>query len=91
MFRQIIGKDKVHDMGPVMGGEDFGLFGREGVPIFFYFLGTVPPERLEQAKRGGPTLPSLHSDLYYPVPEPSIRTGVLTMTGAVLNLLERGK
>ena len=91
VFRQIIGKDKVHDMGPVMGGEDFGLFGREGVPIFFYFLGTVPPERLEQAKRGGPTLPSLHSDLYYPVPEPSIRTGVLTMTGAVLNLLERGK
>ncbi len=91
VFRQILGKDKVHDMGPVMGGEDFGLYGREGIPIFFYFLGTVAPERFAQAKQGGPTLPSLHSDLYYPVPEPSIRTGVLSMTSAVLNLLEKAK
>ena len=89
MFRQILGKDKVHDMGPVMGGEDFGLYGREGIPIFFYFLGTVAPERLEQAKKAGTSLPSLHSDLYYPIPEPSIRTGVLTMTSAVLNLMEK--
>ncbi len=26
IFREVLGKDKVHDMGPVMGGEDFGLF-----------------------------------------------------------------
>ena len=32
-------------------------------------------------------LPSLHSDKYYPVIKPSIETGVLTMSLAVLNLL----
>jgi hypothetical protein len=30
---------------------------------------------------------SLHSDRYYPLPEPSIRSGVLTMRLAVLNLV----
>ena len=33
------------------------------------------------------SLPSLHSDLYYPVPESGIKTGVLTMSLAALNLL----
>jgi hippurate hydrolase len=72
-----------------MGGEDFGRYGRDGgVPIFLYFLGTVAPERVaEAAKEGAKPLPSLHSDQYYPVPEPSIKTGVRTMSLAVLNLV----
>ena len=87
VFCDVLGAKYVHEIGPVMGGEDFGRYGREGIPIFFYFLGTLPPERIEAAAKGGPALPSLHSDLYYPVPEPSIRTGVFTMTSAVLNLV----
>lgn len=86
-FRDVLGKDKVHDLGPVMGGEDFGRYSEGGVPIFFYFLGTLEPERFEKAKKGGPPVPSLHSDFYAPVIEPSIRTGVLTMTAAVLDLM----
>jgi hippurate hydrolase len=89
LFREVLGPENVRERPPVMGGEDFGRYGRDGgVPIFLYFLGTVPPERVaEAAKEGGKPLPSLHSDLYYPVPEPSIKTGVLTMSLAVLNLL----
>jgi hippurate hydrolase len=53
-----------------------------------YFLGTSPPEKVAAAERpGAQPLPSMHSDLYYPVPEPSIKTGVLTMSSAVLNLV----
>jgi len=89
LFRDLLGTDKVHETGPVMGGEDFGRYGREGVPIFMYFIGTMPPERVLAASKGGPPLPSLHSDLYYPVPEPSIRIGVLTMSSAVINLMEK--
>jgi amidohydrolase len=88
VFRKVLGADKVHEQGPVMGGEDFGRYGREGVPICFWFIGTLEPERVAAAKRpGGAPLPSLHSDVYYPIVEPSIRTGVLTMSVAVLNLL----
>jgi hippurate hydrolase len=91
LFRDVLGAENVRERPPVMGGEDFGRYGRDGgVPIFLYFLGTVPPERVaEAAKEGAKPLPSLHSDLYHPVPEPSIKTGVLTMSMAVLNLVGR--
>jgi amidohydrolase len=88
MFKEALGSDKVFERPLVLGGEDFSRYGREKVPIFLYFLGTVAPERIAEAiKEGGAPLPSLHSDLFYPVPEPSIKTGVLTMSLAVLNLL----
>jgi hippurate hydrolase len=88
VFKEALGSDKVFERPLVLGGEDFSRYGREKVPIFLYFLGTVAPERIAEAnKEGGAPLPSLHSDLFYPVPEPSIKTGVLTMSLAVLNLL----
>jgi amidohydrolase len=86
-LREVLGADKIHVVGPVMGGEDFGRYGRENIPIFFYFIGTMPPETVAAADKGGAPLPSLHSDIYFPVPEPTIRTGVLTMSCAVLNLI----
>jgi hippurate hydrolase len=88
LFKEVLGPDKVLERPPVMGGEDFGRYGKEGVPILLYFLGTIDPQRVAASQReGGPVLPSLHSDRYFPVPEPSIKTGVLTMTAAVLNLV----
>jgi hypothetical protein len=44
-------------------------------------LGTVEPGTSQEGR------PGLHSALFYPVPEPTIRTGVVAMTTAVLNLL----
>jgi hippurate hydrolase len=87
LFRDLLGEDKVHKVGPVMGGEDFGRYGREGVPIFLYFLGTVRPEQAAASRAGGAEAISLHSDRFYPLPGPSIRNGVLTMSAAVLNLV----
>jgi hippurate hydrolase len=88
VFRQILGEKNVIAREPIMGGEDFSRYGRAGVPIFLYFLGVFSPERVaDSQKPGGRPLPGLHSDLFYPVPEPSIETGVTTMTMAVLNLL----
>lgn len=87
LFREVLGPEHVQERPPMMGGEDFSRYGKDGIPIFLYFLGTVAPERVAAAKKGEITLPSLHSDLYAPVPEPSIKTGVLTMSLAVLNLV----
>ena len=87
-LRQVLGAENVESRPPVMGGEDFSRYGRAGVPVFMYWLGTIPPQRLAEAERpDGRPLPSLHSDLFYPDPGPSIRTGVLTMSHAVLNLV----
>ncbi len=87
VFREALGAERVHERTPMMAGEDFAVYRRPDVPIFLYFLGTQPPERVAAAARGGEPLPSLHSALFYPVPEPTIKTGVLTMSKAVLNLV----
>lgn len=89
LFRQVLGEDRVRLQGPLMGGEDFGRYGKEGVPILLYFIGTMDPERVAVARKGGPALPSLHSDTYFPIVEPTIRTGVLSMSLAALDLLQK--
>jgi hippurate hydrolase len=88
VFRKILGEKKVHEVKPVMGGEDFSRYSKGKTPIFLYFVGTMDPKVVAAAEMpGGKGLPSLHSDLYYPIIEPSIRTGILTMSAAVLNLV----
>jgi hippurate hydrolase len=89
MLKQVLGEDKVHERPPLMGGEDFSRYAVGGeVPIFLYFLGTIDADRVAASKReGAAPLPAWHSDNYYPTPEPSIATGVKTMSLAVLNLM----
>jgi hippurate hydrolase len=90
VFRSVLGAEKVSARPPVMGGEDFSRYGIHGkMPIFLFWLGTVPPERVAEAARTGKPLPSLHSDQFYPVPEPTIKTGVLAMSMAVLDLMAK--
>jgi len=74
---------------PSMGGEDFSEFGRTEpkVPVCMLNIGGVSPEALKESQRTGQPLPSLHSPLWAPVPEPTIKTGVTAMTAAVLELL----
>lgn len=86
-LRVVLGTDRLRPLPAMMGGEDFSRYGRAGVPIFLFRLGTVSEDRLRRAKEGGEPLPSLHSDAYYPLPEASLRTGVLSMASAVRNLL----
>jgi hippurate hydrolase len=88
LFQDVLGPDKVKARPPMMGGEDFSRYGRDRVPICLFWLGTIAPERVaESEKEGGQPLPSLHSDHFAPVPEPTIKTGVLTMSSAVLKLV----
>ncbi len=82
-----LGSDSVVQEHPQMGAEDFGLFGRtaDKIPICLLWLGSVPAERMNSGQK----LPSIHSALYYPDPEPTIKTGVTVLTAAVLDLLTR--
>jgi hippurate hydrolase len=88
VLRKVLGVEAIEPRPPVMGGEDFSRYGRAGVPIFMFWLGTIDADRWAAAQKDGATpLPSLHSDLFWPDPEPTIRTGVLAMSQAVLNLV----
>ncbi len=90
VFKAALGNENVRDRRPVMGAEDFGRFSEGKIPIFMYFLGTVSKDRYEAAQKpGGVPLPGAHTDAYAPLPEPSIRTGVRTMSLAALNLMPK--
>ena len=84
-FATAIGTENIATVPPNMVGEDFGRFGRTEprVPILQYWLGSVDPEKV---KAGGP-LPSLHSSKYAPLPEPTIKTGVVTMCAGLMELM----
>ncbi|MEJ2085149.1 MAG: amidohydrolase, partial [Acidobacteriota bacterium] len=88
VFVSVLGQDRVLQVEPVMGGEDFSRFGLGGeLPIGIFWLGAVDPERVDAAERGETTLPSLHSAEFVADAEPAIRTGASAMTAAVLDLL----
>jgi hippurate hydrolase len=90
-LRKGLGPENVIEDKPVMGSEDFGLFGLEGhqIPTLMLRVGAIDADRIANSQRTGVPLPSLHSALFWPVPEPTIRTGVKAMTLAVTELMKK--
>lgn len=83
----VVGKEQVEEVPPVMAGEDFGRFNREKeVKGFLFWVGGVPQEKFDEAKKSGKTLPSLHSAYFAPDPEPTLKAGVMAMTAGALQL-----
>jgi len=87
-FEANFGKDKVSAPPPTMAGEDFGDFGRAAnAPSLMFWLGATPAP-VFAAAGGDPTkLPSLHSPLWAPDPEPTIKTGAAALAFAALEVL----
>lgn len=86
-----LGERQVASLDPVMGGEDFSQYGRtvEKVPVCLFWLGAVASEKIAEADRTGVPLPSLHSSKFAPVPGPAIKTGIVALSAAALELLEK--
>lgn len=83
----------IKEMPPVMGGEDFSEYGRteEKIPGLIFWIGAVNPEEYAATVAAGGSFPSLHSPFFAPDPEPTIKTGVRTMTIAALELLAKAE
>lgn len=90
-LRGTLGAANVVEGKAAMVSEDFGLFGLDGrrIPCLMFWLGAADPGKLKESLRSGQALPSLHSSRFAPLPEPSIRTGVIVLTSAVLELMAR--
>jgi hippurate hydrolase len=87
--KRTIGAENVVKAPPVMGSEDFGRFALDGhqIPACMIWLGAVDPAKVAKSRREGTTLPSLHSSLFEPLPEPTIRTGIKAMSSAIMDLM----
>src|SRR5690606_38101625 len=84
----VVGKERLHHREPSMGGEDFGRYGRAGVPILMLNLGAIEERRLARYEELGQTVPSLHSPIFYPDVEPVLVTGVTALSSTALELLK---
>jgi len=92
-LQKALGKEKVESKDPTMGGEDFSeysLLPQRSIPTCMFDVGGVDAAKFaESQKPGAAPLPSLHSSKFAPVPEPTIRTGMIAMTSAVLDLMKK--
>ena len=73
-----LGKDKVFDGPQVMGGEDFGQFGRvePKIPSLLFWIGAVSQKDYKEFLNNSKKLPSLHSSKFLPDYEKTIDTGI---------------
>jgi len=85
---KVIGEGNVIASKPVMGGEDFGRYGRTDpkIPGMIYWLGAADPKEVKAAKKAGKSMPSLHSPFFKPDAAAAIPVGVETMTATAVSL-----
>jgi len=74
----------------MMASEDFGYLSLDQkIPATIIWLGASDPQKVKQSRETGVALPGLHSALFAPVPEPTLRTGVKATTATVLELMKK--
>ena len=89
-FVKALGQANVVKLEPVMMSEDFGYLSLDQkIPVVQFTLGAVDPAKVQRSKETGTPLPSLHSAMFAPLPEPALRTGIKAMTSAVLDLMKK--
>jgi amidohydrolase len=91
VWRNSLGNENVDIVDPTMGGEDFSEYSLpdHSIPAVDFHIGSVDPAKIADNKNTGAPLPSLHSSKFAPVPEPTIRVGIIGMTSAVLELMKK--
>lgn len=90
-WKKSLGGDNVEIVDATMGGEDFSEYSLpdHSIPSVDFHVGAVDPGKIAEYKKAGKELPSLHSSKFAPVPEPTIRTGIIGMVSAVLELMKK--
>jgi hippurate hydrolase len=94
IFVRELDADKVVRIKPRMAGDDFAYFGSidgKVIPSVLFMLGTAHPQKTEESRRSGIPLVSVHNPRFAPIPSITLRTGMRTMTSAVLDLLKHEK
>jgi len=91
VWKKSLGDENVEIVDPTMGGDDFSEYSLPdySIPAVYFHFGAVEPAKIAEYKQGGKELPTLHSSKFAPVPEPTIRTGVIGMVTAVLELMKK--
>jgi len=82
-----LGPERVQDLPPEMASEDFSEFQRAGVPVLMMRVGAVEPAKYADSVKNGTPLPSLHSSLFAPDREPTIKAAISAEVIALRELM----
>ena len=91
---KVLGTDRVLPAERIMGSEDVGVFGmsadlrRNEIPVAYFNLGAMDPQKFAAAKAAGKRLPGPHTSHFEPLPQPTLETGVTAMTAVAMALLQ---
>ncbi|HEU4714158.1 MAG TPA: amidohydrolase [Pyrinomonadaceae bacterium] len=90
-FQRALGEENVLvKVPPMMASEDFGYLSLDQkIPATIIWLGASDPRKVKAYRETGAPIPGLHSALFAPVPESTLRTGVKATTAAVLELMKK--
>jgi len=89
-----LGEAQVKGAEKLMGSEDVGVFGmsadlkRYEIPVVYFRLGAMDPDKLAAATAAGKRLPGPHTSRFEPLPQPTLETGVTAMTAVATGLLQ---
>jgi len=86
--RAALGTERVVEMPALMGSEDFSQFGLAGVHAVLLHVGAVEPARLEAARKSGVPVPGVHSPLWTPEREPTLKAAITAETAILIDLLQ---
>ena len=91
MFTRRFGNERVTEVKPQMGGEDFSEYylADKSIQTMLFWVGGVPKDQWEAAKGDITKLPSIHSPFWAPDAETVISTAVEAMTAAALTILRK--
>ena len=99
VFKRVLGEGNVFPIPLVTASEDFAFFRRDEPKIeaFLFWLGFTDPDFFKSIADMAPEEISaeeagrlaLHSPYCYPLPEPTIKTGITAVSAAVLDILAK--
>ncbi len=89
-----LGAEHVLPVEKTMGSEDVGVFGmsadlkRHEIPVAYFRLGAMDPQKFAAAEAAGKRLPGPHNSRFEPLAQPTLRTGVTALTAVAAGLLQ---
>jgi amidohydrolase len=84
-----LGASQVQDLPPEMASEDFSEFPRAGIPSFMLRIGATEQSKYDAAMKAGTSPPSLHSALFAPDREKTIKAAVAAEVISLRELMPR--
>jgi hippurate hydrolase len=89
-----LGPRRVWPVEKIMASEDVEVFGmsadlkRYEIPVVYFRLGAMDPQKFAAAEAAGTQLPGPHNSHFEPLPEPTLETGVTALTAVATGLLQ---